>query len=85
MLEEDTSELMEYRKLKKKPKYRHLYRNSYAKEIGRLSQVMLGLVKDTNTMFFIDKQYIPFYRWKDAKYGRVVVDYCPDKRNPYRK
>ena len=84
MLDEDTGELMEYRKIMRKPKYRQLYRNSYAKEIGRLAQDMPGLVEDTNTMFLIEKQYIPVNRWKDVTYGRVVVDYCPDKSDPYR-
>ena len=44
---------------------------------------MPGLVEGTNTMFFIDKQYIPVDRWKDVTYGIVVVDYLPDKSNPY--
>ena len=34
-------------------------------------------------MFFIDKQDIPVERWKDITYGIVVVDYQPDKSNPY--
>ena len=38
---------------------------------------MPGLVE--GTMFLIDKQDIPVDRWKDISYGRVVVDYCPDK------
>ena len=33
VLDEYTGELMNYRKLMKNPKYRPLYRNSYAKEI----------------------------------------------------
>ena len=45
---------------------------------------MPGLVEGTNTMFLIDKQDIPVKRWKDVTYGRVVVDYFPDKRDPYR-
>ena len=44
---------------------------------------MPGLVEGTNTMFFIDKQDIPVDRWKDVTYGIVVVDYRPDKSNPY--
>ena len=53
VLDEDTGKLMEYRKLMKKTKYRNLYHNSYANKIGRLSQVMPGLVEGTNTMLFI--------------------------------
>ena len=54
VLNEDTGKLMKYIKLIRKPKYRQIYRNSYAKEIGRLAQGMPGLVEVTNTMFFID-------------------------------
>ena len=85
VLNKDTGELMEYRKLMQKPKYRQLYCNSYAKEIGRLAQGMTGLVEGSNTTFLIDKQDIPVNRWKYVTYGRVVVDYNPDKSNPYRK
>ena len=35
-------------------------------------------------MFFIEKQDIPVNRWKDITYGRVVVDYHPDKSDTYR-
>ena len=83
MLYEDTGELMEYRKIMKKPKYRNLYRNSYAKEIGRLEQVMPGLVEGTNRMFLIHKKSIPVDRWRDVTYGRVVADYRPEKSDPY--
>ena len=36
VLDEDTEELMEYRKLMNNTKYRPLYHDSYAKEIGPL-------------------------------------------------
>ena len=49
----------------------------------RLAQGMPGLVEGKNTMFFIYKQDIPVDRWQDVTYGRVVVDYLPDKINPY--
>ena len=48
VLDEDTGELMEYQKLIKKLKYHNLYRNSHAKEIGRLTHGMPGLVEGTN-------------------------------------
>ena len=53
VLDKDTGELMEYRRLMKNPKYRPLYRNSYAKELGCLAQGMPGLADGTNTIFFI--------------------------------
>ena len=62
VLDEDTGELMEYRNLMQKPKYWQLYRKSYAKEIGRLAQIMPGLVEGMNTMLLIEKQDIPVNR-----------------------
>ena len=84
VLEEYTGELMGYRKLMKKPNYRHIYRNSYAKEIRRLAQGITGLEEGKNAIFFIDKQAIPVNRRKDVTYVRVVVDYRLDKSDPYR-
>ena len=83
VLDKETGELVEYKKLRKNPKYRPLYRNSCAKEIGRLAQGMPGLVEETNTMFFIEETAVPTDRWKDVTYERIVVDYRPDKANPY--
>ena len=74
VLDKDTGKLMEYQSLMKNPKYRPLYRNSYAKEIGRLAQGMTGLDEGTNTMFFIDKSAAPPDIWRDVKYGIAVVD-----------
>ena len=62
VLDEDTGELMEYRRLMKNPKYRTLYRDSYAKELGRLAQGMPGLAEGTNTIFFIPKKEVPIDR-----------------------
>ena len=83
VLDKDTVKLMEYRKFMDNPKYRPLYRNSYAKEIGRLAQGMPGLIKVTNTMFLIDKTAFPSNRWRDVTYGRVVVDYRQAKTYTY--
>ena len=38
----------------------------------------------TNTLFFIDKSSVPVDRWRDITYGRVVVNYIPEKDNPCR-
>ena len=83
VLNKGTGELREYIKLMRKPKYRQLYRNSYVKEIGSLTQGMPGIVEGTNTLFLIEKQDISIDRWKDVTDGRVVVDYHPGKRDPY--
>ena len=83
LLDDDTGELMEYQHHMKKPKYCILYRNSYAKEIGQLSQGIPGQVTGTNTIFFINKKDVPADRWRDVTYGRVVVNFRPEKEDPY--
>ena len=59
VLDNDNGELMEYRHLMKNPKYRILYGNSYAKEIGRLAQGMRGQFTGTNTIFSSTKRMCP--------------------------
>ena len=75
---------MEYRQVMKCPKYQKLYAKSYSKELGRLAQGIPVVVKGTNTIFFINKTGVSVERCKDATYGRVVVNYRPEKGDPYR-
>jgi len=35
-------------------------------------------------MFFINKSKVPADRWRDITYGRVVVNYRPEKDDPYQ-
>ena len=84
VLNQETGEMMEYRQVMKKPKYRELYEKAYAKEIGRLAQGIPGLADSTETIFFIDKKNVPSDRWKDVTYGKIVVNYRPEKEDPYR-
>ena len=49
VLNQETEEMMEYRQVMKKPKYRALYENAYAKKIGRLAQGIPGLAGGTET------------------------------------
>ena len=74
VLDKDTGELIEYRNIMKNPKYRPLYRNYYAKEIGRLTQGMPSLLEGNNPMVFIKKTAVTAERWRDVTYGRIVVD-----------
>ena len=41
-------------------------------------------IKGTDTIFFIKKSDIPKERLKDVTYGRIVVDYRPNKSDPNR-
>ena len=76
-LNEETGELMEYRKVMKNPKYRRLYEPEYSKELGRIAQVIPGQEKGADTSFFVDKGRVPVDRWRDITYGRVVVNCRP--------
>ena len=84
VLYKGTGELMEYHCLMKNPKYLPLYRDSYAKELSRMAQGMPGLAEGTNTIFFITPKEVPANRWRDITYVRIVVNYRPEKSDPYR-
>ena len=68
----------------KNPKYHQLYMTSYSKELGRLAQGMPGKAEGTNTIYFIEKSYIPAEQRKDVTFVRVVVAYRPEKPDPYQ-
>ena len=85
VLDEDIVKLMEYRHLMKSPKYCHIYGTSYRKELGKTTEGMPGLVKGTDTIFFIDKSNVPTTCCKDIPYVPIVVNYIPEKSNTYRR
>ena len=84
VLNEETGELMEYRHLIGNPKYREIWGRSFGNELGRLAQGMKGRVDGTDTIFCIDKKDIPAARWQDVTYGRIVVSFRPEKKDPNR-
>ena len=84
VLDKDTGELMEYLRLMKNPKYFPLYSNSYAKDLGHMAQGMSDLSEGTNTIFFIPQKEVPADRWRDVTYVQIVVNYRPEKLDPYR-
>ena len=45
---------------------------------------MPGQVTSTNTIFFVNKKDVPVDRCCDVTYGRGVVNYIPEKEDPYR-
>ena len=42
------------------------------------------MVTGTNTILFINKSEVPASRWRDITYGRVVVNYRPEKDDSYQ-
>jgi hypothetical protein len=75
---------MEYRHLMKKEEYREVWSKAGAKEIGRLTQGISGVVKGTDTMFFVEYEDIPKERRKDVTYARICVNFRPEKEDPNR-
>ena len=45
---------------------------------------MKGRVEGTATLFCINKKDIPAARWRDVTYGRIVVSFRPEKKDPNR-
>jgi len=84
VLDDETGELLEYRHLIKRPKYREAWKHSFGNEIGRLAQGMPGRNTGTDTLFFIHKHEIPPDRWKDVTNGRIVCNERPQKEEVNR-
>jgi hypothetical protein len=66
------------------PKYKELWGKSYTTQLHRLAQGIPGVSKGTDTIVFSARDEIPFAWVKDITYGRVCVNYCPEKDDPNR-
>lgn len=84
VMDEDTGEMLEYRHLIKRPKYRDTWSKAFGKEIGRLAQGQKGVVEGTNALFFIPKSEVPPERGRDITYARICANYRPEKSDPNR-
>lgn len=81
VMDAETGEMMEYRHLIRKDKYKKVWGHSFGNEIGRLAQGMPGRVEGTNTFFFIDYGKIPANRKNDVTYARICCNIRPEKVN----
>ena len=79
VLDDDTGELLEYRHLVKRPKYKTDWEYSLGNEIGRLCKGMPGRNDGTETMEFIYQDQVPKDRWKDMTNIRLVCNVRPQK------
>ena len=84
VLDADTGEMLEYRKLIRHPKYKEDWSTSCANEFGRLAQGVGGRIDGTNTIFFIPKEKVPRERLRDVTYGKFVCTVRPEKKEPNR-
>ena len=79
-----TGDVMEYRKFMKYDKHNKVWKHFFANELVRLVQGVGKRVKGMDTVFFVDYNYIPSESRKDITYGRIMVDYRPQKKDPNR-
>ena len=84
IFDEETGELLKYRKLIAHPKYHEVWSHSSANEFGRLAQGVGGRIKGTDTIFFIHKHQVPQDRWKDVTYAKFVCELKPNKAEVHR-
>ena len=83
VIDPETGESLEYRDLLKRPELKEQWQTSFANEVGRLAQGIRD-IKGTNTIHFIPRSEIPADRMKDVTYGRLVVEYKPNKAEKNR-
>ena len=76
-----TETWMEWKELITNPRTRDRWLKAGTKEFGQLAQG-IDDIKGTDTIQFIRKSDIP--RGRTYTYGRFVVDYRPQKADPYR-
>jgi hypothetical protein len=81
---DETGDMLEYRQLVKKPKYRDMWTKAFGKEIGRLAQGQKGVVEGTDALNFIPYSNVPADRRKDVTYARICANYRPEKADPNR-
>jgi hypothetical protein len=74
VLDPTTGDLMEYRHLMKREEYREVWRKAAAKEFGKLTQGIPGVVEGTNTFFFVPYEAIPNNCLKDARCARICTN-----------
>ena len=78
----DTGELLEMRHLLVNPKYKELRGKLYTTELGCLAQGIPSVSKGTDAIVFIAHNEIPITQLKDVMYGRICVNFCPEKDGP---
>ena len=75
-------ELLQYRHLMDSPEYRGMWVKAHAKELGRLDQVLPGVVDGTDNFYFTKKNEVPFDRYKDVTYSQKVCNDQEEKQIP---
>ena len=79
VLDGDTGEMLEYRHLITRTKYKVVWGDAHGKEIDHFTQGIPGKGEGTNTLFFINKSEVPADRFKDVTRDRIVCN-CAQRR-----
>ena len=77
----DTNKEMEYRHLIRNPTHKGVWTSSFARELLQLAQGN-ETIMGTETIGFIQRAQIP--KGRKVTYGRIIVDYHPQKDDPYQ-
>ena len=81
ILDPNTGKQLEYRDLIKHAAYQTTWTKSFTKEVAQLAQGLKD-IQGTSTIYFIKHKDVP--KHKTVTYGRIVVDYWPQKADPHR-
>ena len=92
VLDETSGQSLQYRQLRKHPKFAHIWNTSYANELGRLCQgIGKGSkvpkhqrVEGTNTFRLIKFAYISQDRQHEICHSMIVCKVKPHKEDPNR-
>ena len=83
VIDEDTGKELRYCQLCKHTKYKETQKKYFANGLGILAQGTGIHVDITATMIFIAKYQVSKERLKEVMYGRIVVDYWPQKADSH--
>ena len=92
LMDVDTGEMLEFRQLRRHPKYKNIWDTSYANELGRLCQGIgkystmptIQRIKGTDTFRVMKYEDIPKERRSDVCHTSGVCEVRPDKDYPNR-
>ena len=84
VMDAETGNLLNYRQLRRDPKYSKELNKCSANEFGCLANGVGGRVKGTNTIKFIKRSDMPEGRRKDVTYGYFVCSVRPEKKERNR-
>ena len=84
VMDASTGKMLNYRQLRRDPKYKIQWDKSAANEFGRLAGGVGNRVKGTKTIEFIRKCDVPQSRMKDVTYGSFVCNVRNEKTEKNR-